>query len=720
MFKKPSYLTLMALRHSAKHPIQSLLLILGVALGVAMMIAIDLANSSASQAFSLSTDTIAGKATHQIVAAPGNVPASVYEELRVTQGRRNVAPVVTGPIAIVQADDLPLRLLGVDVFAEAPFRSYLRTDSGQGSNNDFLSMITALLVEPSTVILSEAVGNQLGLQTGDTFQIKAEGTQTTVKLAGLLKPSDDLSQRALNNLVLTDVSTAQELLGIVGYLTHIDLILTEDDDLQSILDMLPNTVRLQRANLRNETLDQLTAAFELNLTALSLLGVVVGIFLIYNTISFSVVQRRRILGILRCVGITRQQVFSLVLTEALILSAIGTVLGLGLGIFIGRGLVGLVTQTINDLFFSLTVQSVTLSSWSIYKGILAGIGAGLIAAFIPALEATTIPPVSTLKRSTVESRASSLIPLLAVGGLVMNGVGAGLLYLPTESLVISFGALFFIVIGMALLTPWLTKVLVLFVALCINPWADIISTMALRDILRTLSRTSVAIAALMISVAVIIGVSIMIASFRNTVVDWLDTILIADIFVSPADGQADIPPDFVAEVESYPGVESVELGRITTVLSPKLGQVQVNAFSEPSEEGGDFFWTNGTPAEAIAALKAGDIFVSEVFARQHNLDLNAPSQIQLQTANGLQTFQVSDIFYNYSPRGFILMSRDTLIRHWQDEDISNVALYLDANLPSDQIASELQAKFAGPYQLSIVSNRGLKESAIVIFDRTFT
>lgn len=717
LMKKPGHLTLIALRHSTKHPIQSLLLILGVALGVAMIIAIDLANSSASQAFALSTESIAGRATHQIVASPGNVPSTLYEQLRVRGGFRNTAPVVTGQIKFPEANNLPIRLLGVDPLAEAPFRSYL----GGGEQGALsVDVLTSLLLEPNTILLSQQLGEQLALVPGDTFPIEVEGELKMVRLVGLLEPTDDLSRRALARLALSDISTAQEILGMEGSLSHIDLILPETINLQPLVAGLPAGIQLQRADLRNETLDQLTAAFELNLTALSMLGVVVGMFLIYNTISFSVVQRRPVLGMLRCLGVTRREIFGLVLTEAIVLSAIGTAIGLGLGILMGRGLVGLVTQTINDLFFNLTVQGVSLQPLSVYKGIAAGLGAGLIAASIPAFEATTIPPISTLKRSTAEARIQTTLPWITLAGLILIIGGGALLNIPSNSLVISFSALFLIVIGMALLTPLLTKRLLQLISRLIQPYSGLIGTMALRDIVRALSRTSVTIAALMVSVSVIIGVSVMIASFRNTVVDWLDTILVADIFVSPVGDQSSIDPEFIKAVRQIDDVERVALNRSVMVFTPNAGQVQINAFSDSDQEQRNFFWAEGGPDQALKALAGGDILVSEVFARQRGLPLNEPSEFSLVTTDGARAFRIAGIFYNYSPQGFILMDLDVYQQFWGDTNVSNVALYVADNVDTDQLVTNIQTQYSGMYQISAISNKGLKQSAIVVFDRTFT
>ncbi|MBI1879294.1 MAG: ABC transporter permease [Chloroflexi bacterium] len=723
---KPSPLTLLALRHTTRHPIQSLLLILGVALGVAMIVAIDLANGSASQAFALSTDSIAGKATHQIVATPGDLPSSLYEQLRVELGLTDIAPVVTGRVLLKEAGDLPLQLLGVDPFAEAPFRTYLGNGSGQVSFDALLS----LLIEPNTILLPKTLADQFHLAPGDSLTLLAGGQTKTVKLVGLLQPGDDLSRRALNGLILCDISTAQELLNMVGHLSHIDLILAPNTNPQLILDLLPANARLQQAALRNETLNQMTAAFELNLSALSLLALIVGMFLIYNTISFSVVQRRPILGMLRCLGVTRREIFGLVLTEALVLSALGAIIGLGLGVILGRGLVGLVTQTINDLFFTLTVQSVSLSPLTLYKGLVAGLAAGLLAALVPALEATTVPPNSTLKRSVEEARVQRLIPGLALGSVVMMLAGWALLNLASRSLPLSFTALFIILLGSALLTPLLTRLLMGLLQRLTRRLFGIIGLMAPRDIIRSLSRTSVTIAALMLAVTVIIGVGVMIDSFRNTVVTWLDSILSADIYISPA-GQnlrvkSEISPEFIEQARQIAGVEAVGLLRSVVVFSENYEEIELHALApEPRENHRPMLWTIGSPAELETARQAGGVLVTEVFARSHGLPLDQASIITLITERGPQPFKVVGVFYDYSApdKGYVLMRLQPYHTYWpSDNHISGIALFLAPDFipKADAIAQQITHDFAARYFLSVTSNRGIKTTALEVFDRTFT
>jgi putative ABC transport system permease protein len=298
-----------------------------------------------------------------------------------------------------------------------------------------------------------------------------------------------------------------------------------------------------------------------------------------------------------------------------------------------------------------------------------------------------------------------------------------------RSLGLSFTALFIILLGAALLTPIITQLLMKLLRPLTGRSLGIVGVMAPRDISRSLSRTSVTVAALMLAVTVIIGVSIMIDSFRNTIVIWLDNVLAADIYVSPAgqdfrvDGEID--PALIDEVRQMEGVTYVSLLRGANVLAADYGQVEVRAFSpQPNEEKRPLLWSNGRVDEVFAALDKGGVMVSEVFARRHNLPLNEPSTLTLITAGGPRDFPVVAIFYDYAAPelGYILMRLQTYRAHWQDETISNIGIFLAPELvpQADTVARRLQSQFAGQYALTVDSNRGIKESALEIFDRTFT
>src|SRR5690606_25770936 len=185
-----------------------------------------------------------------------------------------------------------LRLVGVDLFAEPPFRSYLGGDAG-------LQGMEPFLVQPNTVILSAPLAERYGLALGDVITLDVATREVAMQIVGLLEPADAANERALASLLFTDIANAQELFEMRGRLSHIDLIIEDEAVLDELAAWLPAGITLEEASARSNAVQQMTAAFQLNLQALSLLALVVGMFLIYNTVSFSVVQRRPLFGILR-------------------------------------------------------------------------------------------------------------------------------------------------------------------------------------------------------------------------------------------------------------------------------------------------------------------------------------------------------------------------------------------------------------------------------------
>ena len=715
-----------SLRHIARRRWQSALFIVGVALGVAMMVAIDLANGSAGRAFRLSTDTVAGKATHQLLGGPTGLDEAVYRQLRVELGQRDSAPIVEGYVIVPTLDSQPLRLLGVDPFAEAPFRTYLTTNAQRVP----LDSLTALLTRPNTVLLSESLAESYRLRSGDTLDLRIGAQIKPVQIVGLIRPSDDISRRALAGLILTDIATAQELLDMRGRLSHIDLIVPATDaaQLDRLRVMLPPGVSIEPAAARANAIEQMTSAFELNLTALSLLALVVGMFLIYNTVSFSVIQRRPVLGTLRALGVTRGEIFAIVLIEALALGLIGTLLGLGLGVILGRAAVALVTQTINDLYFVVNVRTVDVPLLSLLKGLVIGLAAALLAAAGPALEATSVPPVSAFRRSVIESKIRRSLPWLTLAGLGLATVSVLLLWLPQDSLVLNFAGLFLMVLAFALLTPGVTLVLMALVTPLSSRLFGYLGRLAPRTVARSLSRTSVAIAALMVSVSVIIGVSLMISSFRSTVEDWLGATLQADIFVSPPTLTATrvttaLPAGLAAALAQEPDLRRVETARSDTASSPDLGQVAVVAVSGDISDGQRrYLWSSGAnAAELWRQVREGAVIVSEPFINLRGLpNQGRGATLRLLSDQGLREFPVAAVYYDYAAgAGTVIMDDAVYRRLWKDTAVNSVALYVQPGRSVDAVVQTLRARFADQEALVINPNAALRRAVLEVFDRAF-
>ncbi|MCC6192370.1 MAG: ABC transporter permease [Anaerolineales bacterium] len=714
----PHSLLLTGLRDLRRRPLQTGLMLLGIALGVAVVIAIDLANTSASRAFRLSTETVVGRATHQVRGGPRGVPGALYRQLRIDWGYRLSAPVVEGVVEAPDLDQQPLRLLGVDPLAEGPFRSYLSDTGGQ------ILGLNRLLVEPGTVLVGAGLAGHYGLETGDSIRLRLADRFDTVTIAGLLQPGEAGNRRALDGLLLADIATAQELMGLAGTntLSRIDLILTAQEA-QRLAGQLPASLRLARASEQAETAAQLTEAFQLNLTALSLLALVVGMFLIYNTVMFSVVQRRRVLGTLRSLGVTGERLFQMIQAETAIVTGLGAVLGLGLGWLLGQGAVRLVTQTINDLYYVVTVRDAPLTLLSAIKGIGVGLGAGAIAALGPALEAANVEPVTLMRRSSLEDRARRWLPWLGGGGLILGLAGTALLLVIQRSLVASFAGLFLIVIGIALTVPLATISLMRLAGPVLFRLTGVLGRLAARTVVKAISRTSVAIAALMVAVSVTIGVSVMIASFRSTVVNWLDLTLVADVYISaPTPGgtrpEATLDPSIAAKAETVAGVAEVEAIR-GVVVDSEFGPVPLTATDTQRRRSAALYRFASGDAEAIwRAMTEGAIIVSEPFAYRHNLPVDGAT-VTLRTATGERVFPVAAVYYDYSSdQGAILMAREVYQRYWRDNHLSGLAVYTRPETDPSQVADALRTVLSGS-ALQVQVNRALREQALAVFDRTF-
>jgi putative ABC transport system permease protein len=710
-----------SLRYLTRHPWLMGLSVLGVALGVAVVVSIDLANSSAGRAFELSAETVTGQATHQVTGAAGALPDSVYRQLRVEAGVRPSAPVVAG-YASVARGERTFQVVGIDPFADAPFRPYLGT--GPGGTFDLGTFMTQ-----DAALLSAPTAGELGVAAGDTLRVDVEGTQQPVVVGGLIEPQDERSRRALSNLLVVDVSTAQRLFDLRGRLSRIDLILPDADAertaaLERIRADLPPGAQVQRAEARTQTVDQMTRAFDLNLTALSLLALVVGAFLIYNTMTFSIVQRRGLIGRLRALGVTRGQIFGLVLGEAALLGVVGTGLGLLLGIVLASGLVQLLAQTINDLYFVVEVSELTITPWLLAKGALLGLGTTVAAAIPPAREATNAPVSTVLRRSSQEATIQNLAPWLAGAGALVSALGAGLLMATEQSIIIGYGALLCLLLGAALCTPWAVMGIARALRPVLGRLVGVVGRMAARGVVTSLSRTGVAIAALMVAVAATVGVGLMIDSFRGTVEDWLTQSLQADIYVQPPSevfrrSTATLDSLAAERLRAVKGTAGAYSVRRLTVQA-EVGPTDLVAI-EPGPETEDVYrLKSGAPEAAWEAFRSGpSVFVSEPYAYRH--DLAVGDTVRLQTDRGRRALPIRAVYYDYgSDLGVVMMSRSTYTRFYDDRGASGLAFYAAEGRSVDGIIADMRAATAGLQDVIIRSNRALRETSLKVFDRTFT
>lgn len=710
-------------QYLTQHSWQLVLGILGITLGVSVVVAVDLAKSSALSAFNDATQAIAGKATHRIIGGPTGIDETLYRQLRMEFGLQRLAPKIESAALIDGGDKEVLRLLGIDPFAEIQLHNnWMSNISGGGKTVG--NILVEFLTEPGSIVLTTATAERMNLNPGDKFSAIVAGRRHQLSLVGLLSDDSNSIQRSLDDLVITDISSAQELTGMLGRISYIDLVVEDSDDLvDSLKDKFPKDIELIESGRGSRSMKEMTQAFYTNISALSLLSLIVGMFLIYNTMNFMVVQRRQLIGALRALGVTRSEIFRLIVLEAAGLGLIASLLGLVLGIILGGGLLILIEETLNAVYFSITSPLLNVSSITLVKGLLLGVGVTLISILHPAIQAIRIPPIQTLSRSQLETNSRRLSVVSGILGLVFFALGITLITWQSSSVILGFAAMFITILGCALMTPAVVMVTMKLVQRPLTRWLGLMGKMPVRFITASLSRTGVAMAALMVAIATTIGLELMIGSFRFSVEEWLDNRLNADLYVSPVGtGSSYTPiglsPDLPNRIEGLAGVHAVATVRRISVQNEN-SRIRLNAVELPDIASQGFRFILGKPEEIWPQfIKSDAVIVSETFAYHHQLTVD--SKLVLRTDSGDQEFRVVGIYIDYNAgRGVVTMSRASYHRYWHDRSISGIGVYLAQGFDISDLRQDISGLMTADQMYQLTDNRKIVDISLKIFDQAF-
>jgi putative ABC transport system permease protein len=685
-------------------------------MGVAIVVSIDIANHSSGKAFNLSMNAVAGKSTHQIIGTSEGIPDSIYYDLRVKEGMKNIAPVIESYVSIPDSGKKIFKLLGVDLFAERPFRDYL-SNTGTSIDGELKDFLTG----PNSVVLSNGSLAELKRKVGDSLKVFIGGKERTLYISGKIT-EDERNTSSLENLFICDIATAQELTGKINRIDYIDVIAGSEDEEKRLQSFLPDGYELQKSGSRSQTAEQMLEAFNINLQSLSLLALIVGLFLIYNTMTFSVVRRKVLIGTLRSIGVTSNEITTMVIREALIIGIIGTAAGFLAAYFISKYLLIFISQTINDLYYVVSVREVYISPMIIAKGIALGIFATLLSAIKPAREASSVHPRSAMMRSEQESSLLKKVPAMSITGIATIIAGILILLIPTKNIWLSYFGILPIIIGFALLTP----VIIILVEKILSPvfksLFGITGKIASRSIVQNISRTYVAIAALSLAVAATVGVGTMISSFRSTVIDWLESRLNADIFISAPSlvsrrNDAVLSEDLLEKVRALDEVADINFYReIEISQDGKTYHLISSGISQRNHSG--FQFKEGEPDDAWKRFEDGELLISEPFAYRHDLEVG--SMLALKTDNGMREFRVAGVYYDYaSDQGLVTMYHTHFKKHWNVKGVSGISAYVKEGFDLNTLKEKIQLLDTGGQQIVVRSFKFLRDTSIEIFDRTF-
>ena len=725
-------LRLLAWRRLKEEPFRLLLTLLGVALGVAVFIAIKLANTTATQAFQNSLAAISGK-THLEVSGGGlGVDEDLILRLTAMAEVKRAAPVIQQHVWVRKVDGSGARwrrgapsqgraalVLGLDLLGDNDFRGYKLEE--KYAREEILSRIA----DPQGLFIARGVADALGVGAGDFVELEAV-RRMRFRIRGVLRP-EGMAKSMDGRLIIMDIGVAQEVFERFGRLDRIDLILEVEEAIavvrKKIQESLPSGAVVARPARRGGDVEKMLASFQLNLTVLSFIALLVGCFLIYNTMSASVLRRKREIATLRSLGMTSKAIIFLYGTEALCIGAAGSCLGVAMGVFMAQGALSFISQTIRNLYAFLEVRHVLLSPEALLTGFGVGVGVSLVSGLFPAIAASRQSP----RQGVVEGRGKVEVRPAAIAALVAS------------ALLIAFIAYWLNLQALARETPllgYLSAAAVILATALLSLPVVLLGSFVVRRILggsvngwlaahglgRHPYRNGVTLSSLAIAVAMLVSLIIMIESFRATVEVWTHQTLKADFYAAPASrfikgSQASISEDALGLIRSVRGVAAVDGFRAMRL--PWRGRritLAAGDFRIVAERGRLLFLDGDSQETLTRARVRGEAIITETFANLYGVKKG--DLLRLPAPGGEVPVRVAGVYYDYTTDGgFVVVDREFLKKHWGDERLSSLAIYLTKNAQPDDVRKSLENALDST--MVLISNAGLKKRVLSIFDQTF-
>jgi putative ABC transport system permease protein len=718
---------LFIIRHYLQSWRQTLLTVLGLALGVSVFISIHLTVGASLRSFKNTTQSISGRAQWQLVRDGQGIDESLFPRIKMHPLVQAAAPAVEFQAPLLEKPDQSIWIMGVDFFSEAGFRQYSKTLSSL-RGDDFLSLV----LTPRAIALPRNFVERYGLKKGDSFSILINGRPLTLKVTGFLE-NEGPAQAFGGNFGLMDIAQAQEAFGKIGVLDRIDLLPGKTGDekawAQEIEKILSPGVRLIRPADRDKGTEQMIHSYQLNLTALSFIAVLVSMYLIYNTANLSVVRRRKELGILRSIGMLPRQILCLVLLEAAGYGLMGGLAGLAGGTLLARFLLNTVSRTITNLYVLVGVKEIPLSFIELGFILLFSILISMISAYLPARQAAGLEPREVLyQKPGMIDAVGKVTRKNLFWGMGLLALAGLLTFLPPwhQWPIGGFSATLALTLGFSFLLPDFLRLIFrrVFIFQFLKKRGYLSEWLGINYLNRYVGRITIAMAALMIAIAMLISVSLMIRSFRQAVDTWIGQSVSGDLFVGPVLPSNQgfyqfLEPRTIQEIESLKEVSEVYHYRAIMTEAKGLPiRLWAGDLAIIQRRGGLSF-TRGTSESIMPEAITGEgILASEILANQ--LSLKPGDQITLMTADGPHAFRVAGVFYDYRTEGgAVWMDRSLFLKYWKDPRINGLRLYLKDSSQINPVREILHKKTAGRVSLVIISNRELREQILNIFDQTF-
>jgi len=689
------------LRYLLRRKSLSILQLLGIAFGVAAAVGMMLASRAALESLGSAVDFLRGGTTHTISRPAGPMEEGLLAELMGDTAVKYLAPVIDRRIRLEGGEQV--RMLGVDPFLDKEVRTITASIAASANSNKGEDTFSSFLFDAGAVLVDENLAKSLNLSPG--------GILTTTQ--GPLRILHVFPNPSGEPLIIIDIGHAQEFFRMRGYVDRTDLVVTDEDGFRR---RWSTGFTIESNTQKARTLSALLDAFKLNLQALSLFALFVGIFLIYNTAMFAVVNRRRDAGILLAIGASRAQVTHAFLIEVLLLGVAGGALGGVLGYLLSKLLVQIVGNTISTLYFFLRPSALPWSFWNLAGGIFLGCTASIVGCLPSLLELRRVQPVHVLRGRTATRGASKRMKTIALSGAFCMALALILFGLSFLHVYVGFAGAFTFLLGASLFAGFAIILAVPGMKRLFSLGMGLSGRIAIGNIRENLGRTSVAVAAFMIALSMSIGLGVMIESFRQSLLWWMNSQLRGDLYIyTKAD--VNVPEELYEELKRIPGIGGIDVFRNVSITFRGKPASITSIDASVLQRYGRFGWLEGGDDD-WEQVKRGDVIISESFSRRFGV--RKGGRITIETVRGPAELLVAAVYYDYaSEHGVLMMDRSLYLKLFRDRTINSLGIFIDEGNPHRAGIIEDVKHRARAFGLPFATREEFHGRILDIFDSTF-
>jgi putative ABC transport system permease protein len=725
-------LRFISIRRIRLQKVHTLMTVAGICLGVAAIVSIGIVNKSVLRSFEDSINRVTGRAALQVTGAASGFSENLIDRVQKIPGVEYAVPVIDTQGFLVGAKERSLMILGVDVLQDGNIRDYKLSEENADIPDPLL-----FLARPDSILLTKELADREDIKIDQKIQVETVRGIRTFRVRGLLNPEGPAKTLG-GNIAIMDYQAAQMSFGKEGRIDRIDVSLLHGEDLDTVRDRithaLPEGYSIVTPEGRTRQVEILISRFQKNINLISFIAVFVGMYLIYNAVSITVVQRRKEIGILRALGTTRRQIIVLFLGETFVMAIVGSGLGLAIGILFAKSAIGAVGQTVSELYMRTSISEISISWTNLIIGFTTGIAASLTAAFFPALASSHITPISAIRSMPYSEEgflsgrrlkiAATLFVILSFLLLLLYKTAAGSAVF--HSTAIMFSATIFLLIGVSLATPAILQGFLTLFRKFISPHIGTAGRLAGLNLQKNITRNAVAAAAIFYGISVFVSSAGIIYSTKQSVLEWIDSYVRGDIIVTSGHPVATtgaqnipMPVEMWKDIETVPGVLSADPFRKIYIDYHGRRILLLTLDITRRLEYSPFKIVQGSRKDMARLLPNQNyIAVNEALASQERI--KPGDTMTLPTPEGPILFRVAVINVDYSSdSGSVLMDMYTYRRYWKEYLADSFSVRVKAKENVETVRDEIAKRFGNDRKLFVLPSREFKEEIRKIIDQGF-